>query len=149
MFLSPFCVPFFTHSFLFVVKQLELGLRKDITEMLPAVACKESFSSIDPQWVHLRTLLVFLMSHRSCCHLYMSLIWTNIEKFGNNIMFRLPHVNGEPLFVFIIKLYEVYITQVCIYIQLYHFIKHRMAHSVSTVTARRSSGEGFAREKWD
>jgi Na+/melibiose symporter-like transporter len=49
MFLSPFCVPFFTYSFLFVVKQLELGLRKDMTEMLPAVACKESFSSIDPQ----------------------------------------------------------------------------------------------------
>ncbi|XP_062164683.1 RING-H2 finger protein ATL58-like [Alnus glutinosa] len=29
--------------------KLELGLRKDMTEMLPAVACKESFSSIDPQ----------------------------------------------------------------------------------------------------
>jgi hypothetical protein len=52
-----------------------------------------------------------------------------------------------PLFVFIIKLYEVHVHHSGLYIQLYHFIKHRMAHSASTVTARRSSGKGFAREK--
>lgn len=50
-------------SFMVVVAQSELGLKKELREMLPIIVYKESFSIRDSQWVDFLILLIFLMSH--------------------------------------------------------------------------------------
>lgn len=50
-------------SFMVVVAQSELGLKKELREMLPIIVYKESFSIRDSQWVDLLILLIFLMSN--------------------------------------------------------------------------------------